>query len=176
VSSISSSRAILLFLAALILAAGLAGCGFRPLYGSQGGAGREDLARVRIDLIPDRIGQQLRNELLDRFNPRGEARDAQYRLGVVVRMRRVDTAIRRDETTRTVRLEVDAQYSLIELATSSVVQSGVSRAATTFTVFTSEFATLSAENDARERAVREVADDLALRIGAFLARSADEKS
>lgn len=159
----------------MILATGLTGCGFRPLYGSQGGAGREELARVRIDLIPDRIGQQLRNELLDRFNPRGEARDAQYRLGVVVRTRRVDTAIRRDETTRTVRLEVDAQYSLIELANSTVPLTGVSRAATTFTVFTSEFATLSAENDARARAVREIADDLALRIGAFLARSSDDK-
>lgn len=159
----------------MILATGLTGCGFRPLYGSQGGAGREELARVRIDLIPDRIGQQLRNELLDRFNPRGEARDAQYRLGVVVRTRRVDTAIRRDETTRTVRLEVDAQYSLIELANSTVALTGVSRAATTFTVFTSEFATLSAENDARARAVREIADDLALRIGAFLARSSDDK-
>ncbi len=68
------------------------------------------------------------------------------------------------------RLEVDAHYNLIDLSNSTVALTGISRTATTFTVFTSEFATLSAENDARTRAVREIADDLALRIGAFLAR------
>jgi LPS-assembly lipoprotein len=154
----------------------LSGCGFRPLYGSGQGAGREELATVRIDLIPDRVGQQLRNDLLDRFNPRGEAKEAAYRLSVTVQVRRVETAIRRDETTRTVRLEVDARYSLVELGNSVVAASGISRAATTFTVFTSEFATLSAENDARTRAVREIADDLALRIGSVLARDRTEGS
>lgn len=162
------------------MAAGLNGCGFRPLYASRdangvGGAGREELAKVRIDLIADRVGQQLRNELLDRFNPRGEATQALYRLGVTVQTRRIDTAIRRDETTRTVRLEVDALYGLVDLESANLAMSGVSRAATTYTVFTSEFATLSAENDARTRAVREIADDLTLRVGAFLARDHSEK-
>jgi len=150
----------------------LGGCGFRPLHASGGGAGHEALAQVRIDLIADRRGQQLRNALLDRFNPRGQAPAPRYRLSVALQSRQIDTAIRRDETTRTVRFEVDAVYSLIALASSTVVQSGTSRAATTYSVFTSEFATLSAENDAQTRALRALADDLALRIGAALTREA----
>lgn len=162
---------------AALASAGLSGCGFHPVYASRAdGAGREELAKVRIDLIADRIGQQLRNELLDRFNPRGDAGPSLYRLGVTLQQRRVETSIRRDETTRTVRYEVDARFSLVDVANASVAMNGISRAATTYTVFTSEFATLSAENDARTRAVREIADDLALRVGAFLVRDKPDPS
>jgi hypothetical protein len=71
---------------------------------------------------------------------------------------------------------VDARFSLVDVANASVAMNGISRAATTYTVFTSEFATLSAENDARTRAVREIADDLALRVGAFLVRDKPDPS
>ena len=57
-----------LLIATIIVAA----CGFQPLYGSsQGvlsGAVVENLAAVRITAIPDRVGQIVRNDLLDRLN------------------------------------------------------------------------------------------------------------
>ena len=62
-----------LALAAAVMAASLGACGFHPLYGDRsiGAVSTVDLAAVQIDLIRDREGQMLRNELLDRFQPRG---------------------------------------------------------------------------------------------------------
>ena len=60
--------------AATVLLALLAGCGFEPLYGL---SGRSEpsvvaaLAGVHVAPIPDRIGQQLRNDLLHRLTPGG---------------------------------------------------------------------------------------------------------
>ena len=69
-------------LAVIAVAILLAGCGFRPLYGTIG----EDLpvttqlAQIRIAAIPDRIGQKLRNFLLDRINPEGQPQRPLYYL------------------------------------------------------------------------------------------------
>ena len=45
----------------------ISGCGFKPLYGTpeSGESASLELASVRVDPIPDRVGQILRNELTD---------------------------------------------------------------------------------------------------------------
>ena len=60
----------------------LAGCGFQPLYGtlpSGSGAG-QSLTHVYVEPIPERMGYELRNTLLDLFNADGSPADANYRL------------------------------------------------------------------------------------------------
>src|SRR3546814_5013825 len=58
--------------AAIAPLAGLAACGFQPLYGSDGRRNLGDesvaasLATVRIDPLRDRAGQQMHNFLRDR--------------------------------------------------------------------------------------------------------------
>ena len=49
----------------------VAGCGFEPLHARKTGAAPSLLAKIRIEPITDRIGQQLHNLLLDRLNPKG---------------------------------------------------------------------------------------------------------
>ena len=50
----------------------LTGCGFQPLYGrTENFDIGSELASVEISVIEHRIGQQLRNFLLDRINPTG---------------------------------------------------------------------------------------------------------
>ena len=47
---------------------------------------------------------------------------------------------------------------------------GASQSTTTFNIVESEFATISAENDARRRAGIEIADDIRLRLGLYFNR------
>ena len=47
----------------------LPGCGYQPLYGANTPAAQQ-LPLVQINNIPDRLGQQLRNRLIDRFYQR----------------------------------------------------------------------------------------------------------
>ena len=61
------SRALLLF---AVLALGPTGCGFRPMYGVPSGPASSvdaNLAAIRVGPIKDRIGQQLRNALVQRL-------------------------------------------------------------------------------------------------------------
>ena len=60
----------------------LAACGFRPLHAPGAGAEPEVLAGIEIAHIPDRLGQVVRNHLLDRLTPRGAPAAATYRLAV----------------------------------------------------------------------------------------------
>src|SRR5690242_7641602 len=69
--------------AALLLLA-LAGCGFRPLYGTRAAdpyVGPE-MGGIYISPLPDRDGQLVRNALLDRIDPKGEPQQPRYRLDI----------------------------------------------------------------------------------------------
>ena len=76
-------------LAALMLAPALAGCGFQPMYGSgfvgQGGGVAEKMRAVDIGLIPGRVGQEVRNELIFKETGGREAATPRYRLEIAMR-------------------------------------------------------------------------------------------
>lgn len=159
-------------LAAGLALALLAGCGFQPLYGPRdGGSATDKLAAIKILRIPDRAGQQVRNFLLDRLNPRGPAAKDLYSLAVTLTEGRQDLAIRKDETATRANLTVSAQYSLIEIATGKEIFRANSTVTTSFNIVRSDFATVSAENDARRRAAREVSDDIRTRLALFFNRN-----
>jgi len=154
-----------------MLIVALAGCGFQPLYGrkAEGGAA-EDLAAVKIALIEDRAGQQLRNFLLDRLNPGGEPAEERYTLSVVLDEARQELAIRKDETATRANLVVSARYQLSDTPTGSVLFKATSTVTTSFNIVQSDFATVSAETDARRRAAREISDEIRSRLALFFNR------
>ena len=146
-------------------------CGFRPLYGDIG-TGRDTatvLAEVAVEIIADRTGQQLRNELLDRLNPRGRPANPVYRLRVTLQESTQRLAIRRDDTATLASLTLTAGFELISLSQSEAVLSGNVRSVNSFDISEEEFATVSAERDARTRAATDLADGITARIAVFLA-------
>ena len=72
---------------AMLLAPVLAGCGFQPLYGSgfsggEGVAGK--LRSVDIALIPGRVGQEVRNELIFKETGGRDPAPPRYRLEIAL--------------------------------------------------------------------------------------------
>lgn len=157
---------------AVLVASLLYGCGFRPLYGnSETNAGvTQSLAQVSVELIPDRIGQKLRNFLLDRINPNGEPTHPLYLLEVTTSSTRTDLGIERDETATRAILILNAKYSLLDRTTQKPVLQGSLQSTNSFNIVDSDFATLSAENDALDRAAREISDDIKTRLGLYFSR------
>ncbi len=154
-----------------VLAIGLAGCGFRPLYGERdGGSVARDIATVRIAPIADRIGQMLRNELLDRLNPAGEPADPRYALEVRLAVSRQELGLRKDETATRANLRFRSRFRLREAASGAIVYSGRTASVTSFNIVESEYATISAERAARRRGTLLVADSIALRLAAYFNR------
>lgn len=158
--------------AAVAAAALLFGCGFRPLYGSapNGAAVTQALSQVHVATIPDRTGQKLRNFLLDRLNPEGQPVRPRYTLHVETTVTRTDLGIERDETATRALLVLSARYSLLDASGTKAVLQGTTQSTNSFNIVASDFATLSAENDAVERAAREVSDDIRTRLALYFSR------
>lgn len=86
-------------------------CGFEPLYVEKKSSGqwyydnkfdtgiKEEMASVKVELIQDRIGQLIRNDLLDKLSPKGEPKHAKYILSVTsINKQEIDQALRNDIT------------------------------------------------------------------------------
>ncbi|MPY72243.1 MAG: hypothetical protein GEU92_19465 [Alphaproteobacteria bacterium] len=159
--------ACLLLLAAAV--AGPAGCGFRPLYGDAGGASARQLARIEIVRVPDRTGQRLRNLLIDRLTPEGEPSRPDYRLVVTVSESVSELAVRRDESATRANLSLNARFQLTYIGgKEELTHRGFASSINSYNRLISDYATLAAEDDARERGLRSIAEEIRLRIAAAL--------
>jgi LPS-assembly lipoprotein len=143
-------------------------CGFEPLYGQRGGSSVvSELAATKIDLIEDRIGQQLRNMLVEEITPGGAPQSPRYLLEVKLQENKSTLAIRLDETTSRAVLDLHAKFTLRRANDGQVLYDGFSRASTSYNVVNSDFATVNAEADARRRAIRVLGDDIKLRLASY---------
>ena len=168
----SSSRSrFYLALAPLVMLGVLTACGFRPLYGdrSASSVSSDELSAVQIDLIRDREGQMLRNELLDKFQPAGAAPKPLYGLTIGLSTQKVGLAINPDETSSRANLIMTASYTVRDLSNGSNLFKGISRSYVSFNVLDSEFATTSSENDATRRAVVDLTEQITTRVSVVLA-------
>ena len=161
-------------LAASVLAAALAmsGCGFEPLYGQRSGASSAALSAIDIQLIADRSGQMLRNELLQQMQPRGQTR-TRYSLVVTLTESLSNLGIRKDEIATRANLTLSATFTITELGGAKRVFSGSARSVNSYNILTSDFATLSAREDARRRGVNQLALEIRERISVWLIRAGE---
>lgn len=160
-------------LAVLIGTSGLAGCGFEPLMGqSSHPQVQSSLERIRVSPIPDRSGQILRNYLMDGLTPRGVQGSELYVLSITLTEPRREVAIRRDDTASRLSYAASVLFLLYDRASQRTVFGGSSVSETTYEVSNSEFATLSSQASARDRALQEVSADIRQQIASFFAGKA----
>jgi LPS-assembly lipoprotein len=168
-----------LLLTAAVVAPLLAACGnggFRPLYGSTGlggAAANEKLAKVAVNTIPGRVGQQIRNELIfQATGGAGEAQNPELRLEVAIRESVTSTLVMIDGDSGGQVYNVEAKFQLVRVSDKSVVLSGMSYGRASFERNKSIFSNVRAREDAEDRAAKTVAEDLKARLSAYLSGAA----
>ena len=161
-------------LGVVVLVSGLAlnACGFRPLYGesTEGASSFDNLETIQIAALPNRTGQQLHNLLRDRINPRGQPNRPEYILRISLSERTESLAIDEDETATRANLRLSANFTLTSIESDAVVFKGRSNSVNSYNIVDSQFATFVSERDARERALRELSEDIRLRLATYFAR------
>jgi LPS-assembly lipoprotein len=165
-----SSRAAL-----LLLCIALAACGYQPLYGEHGAANTAvtaNLAEIRIEAIPDRVGQKMYNFLHERLTPEGKLAEPKYALRVRIRETVEELLYERDETATRANLTLRADYELRRLADDEVIAKGTSRSTSGYDILSSQYATLVSKDDARERNARVISDDIRTRMAVVLSDEA----
>ena len=157
------------FVCVAVVALATTGCGFRPLYQpSSGAAGPLDsFAQVSVAPIPDRIGHQLRNKLLDLLTPQGAPTHPTFELRVTLNETLTELAVEETALATRGNLRLAATMQLVDATSGSIVFASGTSTVSSYDILTSDFATLSAENDARSRAAGVLAEDIRLRLGAF---------
>ena len=148
----------------------LPGCGFEPLYGRQDGAVIKELADTKVKIITERSGQQLRNLLLTKLTPYGQPDHPRYELAIQLTYLKQELGIQKDATASRAQIKATANYTLMRLKDRKVICHGQAEGISDFTIMTeAAFATLSAENNAREVVLMDIADNLRRRLaGCFV--------
>jgi LPS-assembly lipoprotein len=160
--------------AALLVALGLSAtaCGFEPMYGeSHGAAVRAELESVRVALIANHSGQLLRRYMLDRIHGGEQQADARYQLEVTLIETKQVYGIQVDQSATYSRLVLTGSYLLRDIKSQKVVLSGTTSAYSSYNIAADPFNSIVAENDARERAVHGLGDDLVVRLSTYMRKS-----
>lgn len=161
----SGRRHIVVLSCALLLA----GCGYRPLYGTATDSHGvvDSLASVAIPEADTRLGQLIRNDLLSTMRPAGTARADRYTLTIVptqTQSRIIDRSL--PNATRSA-VRVSVEFRLNE--GSEVLYSGKTFSNVSFDIVREPFADNQAEINATERAAHEVSGDIRTRLAAYFA-------
>jgi len=141
----------------------LAACGFKPLYEAGGSSAQMqgELAAIDVAPIPDRIGQIMRNRLLDRLNASAAQK---YQLTVVLTQSTEGYGVRPDTATTQEQLTVVAAVKLTALSDETVLFEEQMRARTSYDLVLSDFATLTQREDSARRLVLELAERIHRRL------------
>ncbi|MBL4802469.1 MAG: hypothetical protein JKY45_11300 [Emcibacter sp.] len=168
-------RFCLLLISVLLLSA----CGFKPMYG-QFSDGETDLrdvmANIRVASITEhgrasRIGQVIRNDLMDRLTPFGETGAAEYILTVTFLVEEHGYGIREDESVTLQNLKLVTAFQLEEVATSKIILDSAARALVTYDLAQSDYSNMIARNASLKRLAQDVSNQMSTRIGAFFSKS-----
>jgi len=156
-------------LAAVAAVAGLGGC-FQPLYGEAAHPGlTEEMRTVEVAPIPDRIGHYLGDDLISRMNGSGESPPPKYRLTIkLAQSSRAPTVESQIGTADAATVVGEAKFDLTKIENGALIYTGSATASAVYDRFFQSYANLRAARDAEIRIARELADEIALRVGAAL--------
>ena len=149
----------------------ISGCGFQPLYGDRKhNSVVTEFSYVYVAPIKDRIGQQLRNELLHQLHASNPKSRAKYKLVATLREGTQALAVRKSAFATRANLTVTATFTLMAEGKDTPLLSATEKATVSYNILDMEFATLAARRDARERAIKSLSKDIVVRLAVFFNR------
>ncbi|MDE2333329.1 MAG: hypothetical protein KGK10_02185 [Rhodospirillales bacterium] len=149
----------------------LAGCGFRPVYATQGASAPAlaGLSQIDVALIPNRFGQLTREALEARLERGGPGRVHRYRLVTNLDLSSDAVGVRPDSVATHVRLIGTAQWTLAaEDASGATLAHGTARDVDGYDVIDQQYFAADLSNEAVQRRIaRSLADQIALQLALY---------
>ena len=163
-----------------ILTLAVSACGFEPLYVEKtSGDGLwyydnefdtdivYEMSQVKVEGATDRIGQLVKNELIDNLTPHGVPQRAKYFLKLEpVKSKRTEQALRDDITATREKVKYTLKYSLWSKEKGSLV-SGKSWIFLSYDLLDNPYSTTMDKKKVEKDGAKILANDISLRIGAY---------
>lgn len=154
----------------------LSGCGWAPLYADiETGPASEELSAIKVDPIPERIGQRLEIALRNSLNPTGEPTTSRYLLKTRLSVVLGNLGIQSQGLATLGQLDVFADYTLSDLQSGSQLLANRLHVANSFDLNPNQYSTIVGEDDAAVRSVVELDQEIVNRLTLFMQRRIAEK-
>ena len=125
------------------------------------------MAQIKVESVTDRIGQMIKNELMDTFNPYGTPKCAKYFLKIQpVNSETVQQALRDDITATREKVKYTVSYSLWDKDNGQLV-SGSSWVYLSYDLLDNPYSTTMDKKKVEKDGAKIIANDISLRIGAY---------
>ena len=157
----------------------LQGCGFEPLYAdtsAMGGGPAGGLSMIYVEPIRDRIGYELRNDLLDRLDATSSVANARYRLRLEYTELEEPVVFQPNTSITRYNYTLTAHYDLVTKDNPQSVKSGDVTAFAAYNVAASPYlySTVAAQRDAKNRAANDIAERIRLELAVYLRQVAQQ--
>ena len=138
----------------------LSACGFSPVYKKSSGV-TSQMQSITVDVIPNREGQYLRNELIDILNTGDTPSNPRYTLMIdQIREQQVNLDITRTSNATRTQLRLSSTLRLKDNQTGDIVLARPLQVLTSTNILASEFANRVSQTDARFNALDTMADQI----------------
>ena len=148
----------------------LTACGFHPVYGARNASSDSpvalDLNNIAIDNIPDRNGQMLRNDLIDRMYGRNRPDKPAYTLKINIHNTEEDLGILANASSTRSLLNMYGDYSLTDASGKELLH-GSAHSVASFDKLDEMYGTVAAREDAYERTLHEVSEQIVNRLSLY---------
>lgn len=144
----------------------MGGCSYRPLYGtgSDGKGVAIAMSGIAVDEQKNRAGQLVRNNLISSFGTSGTSN---YVLRLAPEEKTQELSSNASIKLERNRYNLKVAYELADAQSGNTITSGSSFSNVSYDTVEQPIADLRAAENARERASREVAEDIRLRLAAY---------
>ena len=151
----------------------LSACGFHPLYSGMNSDMNQTLSSIYVEPMPDRIGYELRNTMIDLLDGPGTASGASYRLKLALSQTTQGIALQNDATITRYNDTLTVTYELTDMG-GHVVTKGTETGLSAYNVLPSSpnanYGTLAAQQDADKRAAQDIAERIRLDLNVFFVK------
>jgi LPS-assembly lipoprotein len=133
---------------------------------------RAQLEAITIVGLDGRLGQLVRNSLLDQLNPASLSAPNRYILQVELRRNASSLGIQLDDVITRFNLTLTARFELVDATDGRVLYEDQVRRIASYNVSRQPYATLSAEVDAERRVANEVGSNIRTVLAVYFANQA----
>jgi LPS-assembly lipoprotein len=153
----------------------LGGCGFHPLYGrdsaSHQPAMAAQFASIQIAVLPDKLGQKMRNLLIDSLHISGASADPQYTLTMTVREAVIDLGLQENSTSTRGQVRLTVEYFLNDKLTGKTLLRETLRTSAGYNILINQFSSLLSQDDAETQGLQQISDQMTEHIALYFRKN-----
>lgn len=158
----------------------LCACGLTPTYlgSSNKQPIQHSLKEIKIQTIPDREGQILRNYLLDNlsYTSQNQTKNYKYDLRTIIVKKTDNLGQKQDGTATRERIVYEAQYTLYDLSTGRSLASFKSSSSLYFNLVSEQFSILTARDSNEKKTLKGLSNAMITRLSLYFKNQENENS